>query len=96
MIRGLCTMYEVFIGAFPRVWWNKGTCSFIFREQGNICKYFKGTKLILGNKEILKITFRGQGTCTVIFREHGISWKGLFLVGLLCTDLGSAYIQIIL
>ena len=37
--------------AFPGVWGNKGTCPFIFREQGNICKYFKGTKLIWGNKE---------------------------------------------
>ena len=43
MIPGLCSMYEVFSEAFPRVWGNKGSLVFSFqgtlenilREQGS-------------------------------------------------------------
>ena len=30
--------------ALPGFWVNKGICHFIFREHGNIGKYFKGTR----------------------------------------------------
>ena len=41
------------IEAFPGVWGNKGTCSFIFREQGNNGKYLReqGNKTNFGNRE---------------------------------------------
>ena len=48
-VRGhLCTLDKSLVSdrseAFPGILRNKGTCSFIFREQGNIGKYFKGTR----------------------------------------------------
>ena len=81
-----CTMYEVFSEAFLGFFRNKIACSFVFSfqetlenilwEQGSKTN-FMGT----GNMVILKITFR----------EHGRLFLGrAYLVGLLCTHLGSA------
>ena len=52
MIPWLYTVYEVFTEAFPGVLGNKGTCMLIsFQEEGNTGEYFKGTKLVFGNRE---------------------------------------------
>ena len=63
----------------PRGLEKKGTCSFIFREQGNIGKFW-GT----GNKEILKIILREQ--CWLFLRNKGtwapFPWEGLSASGI--------------
>ena len=53
------------IGGLPGVLGNKGTWPIIFREQGNICHYFQGTREHGNN-------YREQGNMKIInFREQG-------------------------
>ena len=58
-----------------------GTTDHAHFLSGNIGKYFKGTKLIFGNREHENLENCFDGTRKqgqLFFREHGTSWVGLF------------------
>jgi hypothetical protein len=61
-------IYETPIGVLG----NKGTCPFTFREQGNMTKYFQGTRehgIYFGEQGNMESLLGNRGTCFT-FGEH--------------------------